>query len=311
MNSQHGTTQSKFVLALDFGGTKFVVATALPSGTVLIRKEAKTREFSSGQEVLDAAIRLGTEIVEETIAVGHGTALAGIGVSTMGITKRDKVLMAPNVQGWADLHIEETIEQAFPGIPILIYNDVKAAAFAEVKRGALQDSDFGLYVNLGTGIALAYTLNGKVLLGHNGASGEIAYNLRTAHESLGAADDVAPLEEFVGGRNIAKRMTRYFDHAVSAADLFRMSSSNERARTLTEEILREVSFQLTNTIIQWDPEIVVFGGGMIGAWDMIFPFLNNYLQKFVPFPPELSIAHFGSNPSLYGAIELGLQGAGL
>lgn len=311
MNLQNERTESKFVLAFDFGGTKFVVATASPAGAVLIRREAKTREFANGQDVLDAAVRSGIEIIEETIAGGHGTTLAGIGLSTMGITRRDQVLMAPNVVGWADLHIEETMQKAFPGIPILIENDVKAAAFGEVRRGALKDADFGLYVNLGTGIAVTYTLNGTVLQGHNGASGEIAYNLRTAHEPLGAADDVAPLEEFVGGRNIAKRMGHYFDTAVTAEELFRMSSSNERARALAEEILHELSFQLTNAIIQWDPEVVVFGGGMIGAWDMISSFLDKYIKKFVPFPPKLSIAYFGANPSLYGAIELGLQGAGL
>lgn len=309
MDLKDRRTESKIVLAFDFGGTKFVAATATPSGDVLTRREAKTRAFSNGRDVLNAAIRFGAELVAETI--GNGTTLAGIGVSTMGITKRDKVLMAPNVPGWADLRIEEEMEQAFPGIPILIENDVKAAAFGEVKKGALQHADVGLYVNLGTGIAMAYTLNGTVLQGHNGASGEIAYNLRTAHEPLGAADDFAPLEEFVGGRNIAKRMTHFFDDAVSAERLFQMSVSNERARVLTEEILHEIAFQLTNAIIQWDPEIVVFGGGMIGAWDMISPLMNKYIQKFVPFPPKLLIAHFGSNPSLHGAIELGLQGAGL
>lgn len=307
MNLQHGSAESKFILAFDFGGTKFAIATATPSGTVLIRKEAKTHTFKTGQEVLAGAIRLGAELVRETIEAGHGQTLVGVGVSTMGITKRDRVLMAPNIPGWAELRIEESMEQAFAGIPIYIDNDVKAAAFAEVKRGALQQTDVGLYVNLGTGFAMAYTLSGRVLQGHNGASGEIAYNLRTAHEPLGAADDVAPLEEFVGGRNIAKRMAHYFDTALSAQELFRMSASNERARALAEEILREVAFHVTNAVIQWDPEIVVFGGGMIGAWDMISPCINKYLQKFVPFPPKLSTAYFGANPSLHGAIELALQ----
>ena len=45
MNLQYERTESKFVLAFDFGGTKFVVATASPSGTVLMK--GKPRPVSS------------------------------------------------------------------------------------------------------------------------------------------------------------------------------------------------------------------------------------------------------------------------
>ncbi|KUO95354.1 ROK family protein [Ferroacidibacillus organovorans] len=298
---------ARFVLAFDFGGTKIAIATATLDGELLHRTNLDTALCGDGKNVLQQAILAGQELVLKTAAPTRGS-LVGVGVATMGITLKDRVLMAPNVPGWAELCMEEAFQNAFPGVAVQIDNDVKAAALAELKKGALQGVDFGLFVNLGTGIALAYTLDGKVLQGAHGASGEIAYNMLSKFEPSGARDDTAPLEEFAGGRSIGERASRHFGEKMSAGDLFRKAQTDDKAKSFVEETLQEIAFHLTNVMIAWDPSVVVFGGGLMGAGDLILPYLSGYTERFVPFPPELKLAHFRRDAGLYGAIELAFLG---
>ncbi len=292
-----------FVLGLDFGGTKMAIATANAERRVIRRTELRTGAYMHGLAALHEALNAGRSLVEESCAETGGT-LQGIGIATMGITLSNHVVMAPNVPGWQDLRIEETVRGFFPNTRVRMDNDVKTAALGELKRGALVDVSPGLYVNLGTGIAVAYTLGDQVLGGRHGAAGEIAYCLRRADEQKGFRDGFSPVEDFLGGRAIGARASEQFAQSLTAADLFRMAETDTQAHEFVDAVLKELAFQLTNLIIAWDPEKVVIGGGLMGAKETILPYLDRWLQKFVPFPPLLSEASFLRDAGLHGAIEL-------
>jgi glucokinase len=299
------TFMASFVLAFDFGGTKMAIATATLDGEIIGREELSTTEFHDGATALHKAILAGQALVKQT-AMKQSGRLAGVGVATMGITLSDRVAMSPNVPGWEDLKIGSSMQDAFPGVPIHIDNDVKAAALAEVRKGALQGKDYGIYVNMGTGISIALTLGDRVLQGHNGASGEVAYLMRTKDECLGIRDGVAPFEEHSGGKAIGERASGHFGVTLTAKDLFAYAATDESVSRFIEETLEEIAFQLTNVIITWDPEIVVFGGGMAAGNQIFLPYIQKSVERFVPFPPLLALAHFDRDAGLYGAIELAL-----
>jgi glucokinase len=294
-----------FLLAFDFGGTKMAIAIATPDGEIIERDELSTTEFDDGATALQQAILAGQLLVKQA-KLKLGGELVGVGVATMGITLPDRVEMSPNVPGWEDLKIGSSMQNAFPGTPIHIDNDVKAAALAEVRRGALRGKDYGIFVNMGTGISIALTLGDRVLQGHNGASGEIAYLMRTRNEPLGIRDGVAPFEEHSGGKAIGERASGHFGVTLTAKDLFARAETDESVKQFIEETLDEIAFHLTNVIITWDPEIVVFGGGMAAGNEMFLPYIQRKVERFVPFPPVLVLAHFDRDAGLYGAIELAL-----
>src|SRR5439155_17730159 len=96
--------------------------------------------------------------------------------------------------GWGELAFGRELRSAFPTAEIRTVTDVKAAAQAEVEHGALRDCSPGIYVNLGTGLAVAIVVDGVVLAGRHGAAGEIGYNLR------GPGSDSSVLEDAVSGK---------------------------------------------------------------------------------------------------------------
>ena len=61
-----------------------------------------------------------------------------------------------------------------------------------------------LYLNLGTGLAAAVVIGGRVVHGRHGASGEIAYNLRSLDDVDVPIESRSLLEDHVSGRALAE-----------------------------------------------------------------------------------------------------------
>lgn len=294
---------SELILAYDFGGTKVAIALATVDGQILESITFKTKTYEAAKDIVIHALVLGDKLTKHN---GYDIRqIKSIGISTMGITLSDKVIMAPNVPGWEDLEIYKLFKERFPKVDISIENDVKAAAIAELRSGELKDTDIGLYINLGTGISAVFTIMGGIIRGYNGSSGEIAYLLRTIDEPKGYYDGVSPLEESVGGKAIGEQATKYFGRELTTEEVFEIiRNGDQEASQFMNRILKEIAFHVTNICTMWNPQKLVIGGGMVNAKDIIFPILNDYLGRFTPFPPTLTASKYDHGAGLMGALEL-------
>ena len=297
------TSAHDFVLAIDFGGTKIAIATAGTAGDMLKQTRLDTHASQGAQQLLERTTLAARNLIERTAAEVGGRCVAA-GVSTPGVVHDDGVLLSPNIPGWEHVSLRETIHAALD-IPTVVANDVKAAAMAEALWGALKGADPAVFLSLGTGIASALLIGGRVVTGAHGASGEIGYNLRSVLDTSGAAQGRAPLEEAVGGRFIGERASLLLGEPLSAADVF--ARTDIRARFLVDEALAELATHVANLAILIDPARVAVGGGLMRSGDVILHALAFRLGYAVPFPPEIVPARFLNDASLYGAIALALQ----
>ncbi|TDW21812.1 ROK family protein [Kribbella kalugense] len=297
------------VLGLDFGGTKIAVAVGDLSGRRLGGTTIDSRAESGGAE---QSLARGLAAAHDLLAeVAPGQELAGVGAATLGIPYDDHVELAPTFPGWDELPFGQLVRDAFPGVPVRLATDVKAAAAAELRWGALADCDPGLYVNLGTGLAIAIVAGGTVITGAHGASGEIGYNLRSAGDVYVDMDERTILEHVVSGQALETTGSARLGQPVTAADVFTMARTQPDAAVLTDEFVRELAMHLANLAIAVDPVRIVVGGGLVRSWDQIEAGLRRALDAAVPFPPELSVARFPTEAPLIGALALGVEAAGV
>jgi len=306
MTYKDATDPHAFIIAIDFGGTKIAIATADTAGALLRQARLDTNASHGAQQILERTTAAAQTLIAQ-MAEERGGSCVAVGVSSPGVVQEHGVLFSPNIPGWENVSLRTTLS-ANLGIPTLVAeNDVKAAAMAEVLWGALKGADPALYLSLGTGIAAAIVIGGRVLSGAHGAAGEFGYNLRSVLDTTGAAHGRSPLEEAVGGRFIGERASLLFDEPLSAADLF--AHADLRARFLIDEALAELATHIANIAILIDPARIAVGGGLMHAGDVILPALAFRLGYAVPFPPQIVPAHFLQNASLYGAIALALTGS--
>jgi glucokinase len=291
------------VLGIDFGGTKIAAAVADPDGvqlgTVTIHSAADESADQTFRRALDAAARLLDEVAPD------GELLA-VGACTFGIPHEDRIELAPTIDGWGELPFGRELRRAFPAAELRMATDVKAAAQAEVERGALLGCNPGIYVNLGTGLAVAIVVDGMVLAGRHGAAGEIGYNART----VGARDDSSVLEDAVSGKALGVAARQHLGPAAGPIDLFAAAVHDDRAARLLDDFVTELAFHLVNLTIAIDPARVVVGGGLVRDWDRLAPPLRAALDAAVPFPPELVLAAFPFDAPLLGAIALAIGTVG-
>ncbi|GHJ36701.1 ROK family protein [Streptomyces sp. TS71-3] len=297
-----------FVLGIDVGGTKVAVATAARDGRVLRRTRIDTDASRGALQTVERALDTAERLRAETSAETGGRCL-GAGVASPGVVHEDRVLMAPNIPGWGELSLPALVREHLDIAEVAAANDVKAAGLAEARWGALRGVDPGIYLNLGTGLAAALVVGGRVLGGAHNAAGEIGYLLRGPHDTAGAASDRAPLEEYFSGMGLARRGAELLGGSPTAADLF--GSTEPRVRELVDEALDQLAVHVANLATTLDPQRIAVGGGMMRSAERIFPVLRARLGEAVPFPPELVPSAYPNDSALHGALALILDALGL
>jgi glucokinase len=295
-----------FVLAIDFGGTKFDVATATLDGRIVTTERLQTDAAGGADQAVERALVCARELAEAATATTGGRLVAA-GASSPGIVLDDRILLAPNVPGWTELPLAARLREGLELETVVTETDVKAAALAESRWGALRGADPGIFLSLGTGLGAGIVLGGRVLHGANGAAGEIGYALRGVHDDGGAADGRAPLEEYAGGRAIGERGSRLLGEPLSAADVLARAETDLDARSLVDETLAELAVHVANLAVLVDPARIAVGGGLMNRSQLILAALRRRVRQAAPFPPEIVAAQFVHDAPLRGAIALAID----
>ena len=287
---------SACALGIDFGGTKVAIAVGDASGSVYAQDRLAVQDWPTAKSLVQAALRTAQELARPF-------SVDRVGLSTMGITEEERVLLAPNVPGWASLHLPALVAEVFPGKTVVISNDVKAAAMAECRWGTLRDVAYGAFLNWGTGIALAFCDHGRVWQGAHGAAGEIAY-LRQGAET-GYVGGHAPFEEKVGGRAIERAMWEEF--GVAPAEFFSDLDRGGARAKWWDNLVEQVAAGLGNVLVALDVEVLAVGGGLAQQFGYFGARLESILATYVPFPPRVLVSPFIDRVGVLGALAVGLD----
>src|SRR5581483_9224829 len=115
------------------------------------------------------------ELVEALRATQHEITALGVGSAGQVESERGIVVDAnENLPGFRGLALRDYLQAALH-LPVLIENDVKAAALAEARLGAGRGAQQMLLVMVGTGIGGAFIANGQIYRGAANIAGEIGH----------------------------------------------------------------------------------------------------------------------------------------
>src|SRR5438067_4906765 len=82
-----------------------------------------------------------------------GGQCVAVGVTTPGVVHDNGVLLSPNIPGWEQVSMRDTMRASLHIPTVVAENDVKVAAMAEVFWRALKGADPAVYLSLGTPFA--------------------------------------------------------------------------------------------------------------------------------------------------------------
>lgn len=288
-------SESKLALGVDFGGTKTGLAVGDAQGLVVEKLRLDHQPDDDASRIVERAFDRAAVLVRKY-------SVDRVGIATMGITRGNEVLLAPNVAGWSGLALPAAASRCFPGIEVKIANDVKAAALAETRWGQLTVVDSGIFLNWGTGIGFGLVLNHQVWMGANGAAGEVAYSW--AADELGYADGHAPFEEVVGGGALVETVQRDFGLRDMAEFFDAYDAGNQAYQQWWDQIVDRVSMTVAPILLAVDVERVVVGGGLARRFERVGPALESRWKRQLPFAPPVIASQFGDEAGIRGGLAV-------
>jgi len=271
-------------IGIDIGGTKLAGTLLDPTGSVVARVRQAT-PHGDGDQVVDAIVRAGAELL--ATARSGGLRVGPVAVALPGTIDRHRgtVVDAP-VLGLRDVPLVALGQRALAH-PVMALHDVKAAAFGELVAGAAGPMDFA-YLNLGTGVSMAWVFGGRVHEGDSGTAGEIGHVVAVEGGLACSCGRRGCLETVASGPAI--------ERAASAGD-------DHGARTLGDagDHLGRV---LADFLMVLDVGTLVVGGGVssVGAalLDPLQEALDRELSDVVP-SVEVVPAALGADSGVVGA----------
>lgn len=197
---------------------------------------------------------------------------------------------------------------AYINLPVVICNDAKAAALAEVGYGALKKVENGvLLMILNTGIGGAVITDGHILNGHHFAAGEFSY-MKGDYQRREGYQDMFALANSLDG------LSRLVEEASGKKNLnvlricSKMAAGDEDVRRGVEEYCDRLAVYIYNIQCVVDADVFVIGGHLTDDPNMVKMiqasvdkiFANDHFKNI--FKPTIKQCVFHDNSRRYGAV---------
>jgi len=263
-------------LGLDLGGTniKWVVAEH-EAGTwrVIDRGQVATISADGPDAVVSRLGNVGHE------AMGRSTGVVSVGVGIPGLydpvagTTRFLV----NFPGhWPGVPVAGPVGVAL-GLPAPLINDARAFGLAELRAGAARGASSMVGLALGTGIGGVIAIDGRVYQGHDGTGGELGHQTLEPDGPLCGCGNRGCLEAFARADRIAAACGT--ETAEAAMDAARAGDPRAVAGLLV--VGRYLGIGIANMIAVVTPDVVVIGGGISAAFDLLRAPIETELRERV------------------------------
>lgn len=193
---------------------------------------------------------------------------AHIGLSAPGLAAPDQrsiAFMPGRLEGLVNLDWTQHLRH--PAI-IPVLNDAHAALLGEVWLGAARGASNVILITLGTGVGGAAMVDGRLLRGHTGKAGHLGHVCLDPEAPPDITGMPGSLEDAIGNCTISQRARNRFQTThdlVKACQAGDAEASRVWLRSVKALACAIGSF--TNVL---DPELVIIGGGIARAGDLLF-----------------------------------------
>jgi glucokinase len=297
------------VLGVDLGGTKVRAAIADGSGAVLAEMTVAT-DARGGRHVVEQIAVLARSLTDSaggTTARVHATAVGTPGVPD---AQSGTLGLSPNVDGLAAVSLRDELADRL-GHPVVLDNDVTAAAVGERWAGSARGCEDFVFVAVGTGIGMGIVSGGRVLRGAHGAAGEIGYLPLGTDPFDPVNQHRGALEEATAGEKVAARFRAATGTRISTREVFDLAAQGVPAAvSVVAEHGRYLALAITAVTAVLDPALVILGGGVGSRPELLDP-VRAGLAELGKAPAEVRTSALGNRASVVGALNLALSAARL
>jgi len=228
---------------------------------------------------LNAAVRLIDRGIAE-IGVDREKVLGvGLGIACPVDGLRGELHAENIMPGWVGVRPAHELSER-TGLAVRIINDANAGVLAERRFGAARDCLNVVYLRLAVGIGAGVVCDGRMLLGGDGLAGELGHVTVHPFGAMCRCGSRGCLETVASPAAIVDLLNRGRSVEVSVADLGDLVRDEDPgALRMIEDAGEAVGRALASAVLLLNPELIVVGGDLVAAGDVLFTPLRKALGR--------------------------------
>ena len=275
-----------YFVGIDLGGTNIKSGVVDNEGGPMSSVSIETHADQGPESGLDFLVAAADQAVKASGLDWDRIAAVGLGSPGTMDLEAGMLLDPPNLPGWDNFPIRQRLADRIKK-PVTFQNDANAASYGEFWVGAGKEHRSQVMFTLGTGIGCGIVVDGMIIAGrhsHGAECGHIIIEMENGRQcSCGA---YGHLEGYASATALVKRAHEALKRGESPSLLSSLKhgeltsraistaadAGDPLARRLMRETARYLAVGAVSLMHTIDPDIVLFGGGMIAAGQ---PFLED------------------------------------
>jgi len=342
-SARPSSASESLVVGVDFGGTQIRAALAR-NGEILTRVGYLTRSEEGFEPVLERlkesirqAVAQGNVTLQQVGGIGF--CAPGPLDSHTGV-----LYDPPNLRSWHNVPIKRILEDEFK-VPVHVGNDANLAGLGEYMYGAGRGLRDMIYVTVSTGIGGGIIIDGKILEGISGTAGEVGHMTIDMHGPVCNCGNIGCVEAIASGTAIARQAAAaiaagrgggilaqlpayqadphkdiagrsaaelgaapplHLELEVDARLVVKAAEAGDPvARQIIDDAATAIGVAMVNLIHLFNPQMIVIGGGVSKAGDLLFGPIQRVVNQRAMRVPAQAVkivpAALGENVGLIGA----------
>ena len=323
--------KKEFCAGIDIGGTKISSALFTREGGLF----GKARIAIDGEGGDKAASQV-KEIIGrlEDLAAAEGGRLRSAALCVPGIVySKTGTVWAPNIPGWDHYPLRSRIMAGQPAseknglrgndVPVFLESDRSAYILGEHWLGAARGTRDAVFLAVGTGIGAGILSGGRLVRGAEDIAGAVGWfalnpDFRPEYAAMGC------FEAEASGNSIGRKAVRLLETGhesfvgeLAGGDPLKVTAElvaeaarqgDAGARSLLTEAVSYLAMGIANIVSILNPEIVVLGGGLFRAGDLLLdPVRKEFKRWAQPLAAgrvRIELSKLGEDAGLYGCGKL-------
>ena len=309
-----------YYVGIDLGGTNTKIGLLDEDGNILFSTIVKTESEQGFEKTIERLSNI-LKIQVNNLNISFND-VAGVGLGVPGPVANGRI-----VKFWANILWPVNVDLAAElekhlGVPVKVDNDVNVITLGEMWKGGGRGYKNVLGLAIGTGIGGGVVVNGKLVSGKNGAGGEVGHIKVERDGKLCGCGQEGCWEAYASATGLVReaksRLTvnknnllyeRTKDREVEAKDIFDAArDGDEFSLNLVDYEAEFIALGIGNLLNVLDTDVVVVGGGIALAGDILFDKINEKLRKYAMLSTleglKIVQAELGNDAGIYGAAYL-------